>query len=216
MTAGTKMPRVLVAEDDEAVRGLLATTLRRRRMEVQLARNGDEALQSLERERWDVLVLDLMMPQVNGWEVMDWLSAHPERRPTSVIVVSATDRDLLRDLDTSVVNAIIFKPFDVMQLGLGHRQVEDDDGVRLFAQKRERVTTICRGIDGEAFAAKDGGDQRSDTEVVVDHQCAPLCRASGMFLPGTRRQTGLGGVHVEATKTRLGPDHFPHSTCVYC
>ncbi|HEX7151684.1 MAG TPA: response regulator [Thermoanaerobaculia bacterium] len=113
----TSMPRVLVAEDDPAIRRLLAATLRRRRLDVQLTEDGQQALEALQRERWDVIVMDLMMPVVNGWEVVRWLSAHPEQRPASVIVVSAADREALRELDPTVVNAIVFKPFDVMQLG---------------------------------------------------------------------------------------------------
>jgi DNA-binding response OmpR family regulator len=58
-----------------------------------------------------------MMPQVDGWEVVRWIAAHTEHRPKTVIVMSAADRDALRGLDPSVVNAIIFKPFDVLQLG---------------------------------------------------------------------------------------------------
>jgi CheY-like chemotaxis protein len=86
-------------------------------MEVHLASDGAEALDALERERWDVVVTDLMMPKVNGWQVVGWLAEHPEFRPGSLIVVSATDREALRDLDPTVVNAIFFKPFDVLQLG---------------------------------------------------------------------------------------------------
>lgn len=117
MPEKTKMPRVLVAEDDDAIRRLLVSTLRRRRLEVEMARDGAEALQALQRARWDVFVTDLMMPRLSGWELVQWLRDHPERRPGSVIVVSAADRDALRDLDPAVVNAIIFKPFDVLLVG---------------------------------------------------------------------------------------------------
>lgn len=117
MPATTKMPRVLVTEDDPAIRRLLAMTLRRRRLDVELAQDGTEALDALQRQQWDVMVTDLMMPRVNGWDVLRWLAEHPEHRPSSVIVVSAAGRDVLRDLDPTIVNAIIFKPFDVLQLG---------------------------------------------------------------------------------------------------
>lgn len=117
MAVKPKNPRVLVAEDDAAIRRLLAATLRRRRLDVELARDGAEALEALQRERWNVVVLDLMMPRVDGWDLVRWLGAHPERRPSSVIVVSAADRGALLDLDPTIVNAIVFKPFDVVQLG---------------------------------------------------------------------------------------------------
>ncbi len=117
MPVKPKSPRVLVAEDDSSIRRLLASTLRRRRLEVEAVEDGAEALRALERGQWDVLVTDLMMPNVNGWELVRWLREHPEQRPSSVIVVSASDREALRDLDPHIVNAIFFKPFDVLQLG---------------------------------------------------------------------------------------------------
>lgn len=109
--------RILVAEDDPAIRRLLGATLRRRRLEVELAENGAEAIDALKRGEFAVLVLDLNMPDVDGWEVLRWLAKHPDCRPASVIVVSATDREALRGLDFTIVNAIMFKPFDVVQLG---------------------------------------------------------------------------------------------------
>lgn len=117
MSVVCPLPRVLIAEDDAAIRRLLGMTLRRRRMEVHLAADGREALDALRNERYDVLVMDLMMPRLNGWELIRWLGNHSDCRPKSVIVMSASERDALRDLDPSVVNAIFFKPFDVLQLG---------------------------------------------------------------------------------------------------
>ena len=117
MAATTNMPRVLVAEDDPAIRRLMGMTLRRRRMDVHLVEDGRQALEALQREHYDIIVMDLMMPNLNGWEVVKWLGTHPDRKPASVIVVSAADREALRDLDPTVVNAIFFKPFDVVQLG---------------------------------------------------------------------------------------------------
>jgi len=107
---------VLIAEDDPAIRALLVTALRRRKVPSMTAANGVEALQHLKDQDWLVLVLDLMMPSVTGWDVINWLAANADRKPKTVIVVSATDRALLKELDPSVVNAVIFKPFDPMQL----------------------------------------------------------------------------------------------------
>ena len=107
---------VLVAEDDPSIRALMATAFRRRRLKPALAANGTEALQHLQSQEFLVLVLDMMMPEVNGWDVIAWLAANRERKPRTVIVVSASDRELLAELDATVVNAVIFKPFDIMQL----------------------------------------------------------------------------------------------------
>ena len=107
---------VLIVEDDPSIRRLLAVTFRHEGLSVTTARDGLEALEALKRHRFRVLVLDLMMPRVSGWEVIDWLKERPEERPRSVIVVSATNRDVLSELEPEVVNAIVFKPFDVNEL----------------------------------------------------------------------------------------------------
>ena len=107
---------VLLAEDDSSIRALIASSFRRRRIELATAVDGAEALEHLRAREWRVLVLDMMMPAVNGWEVIAWLAEHPDRKPQTVIVVSATERSLLQNIDPSVVNAVIFKPFDVVQL----------------------------------------------------------------------------------------------------
>lgn len=116
MTSSASQCPVLLAEDDPSIRALIASALRRRRLQLTTAANGAEALQHLQNAEWLVLVLDLMMPTVSGWDVIAWLAEHPDRRPKTVIVVSATDRALLQALDPTVVNAVIFKPFDVQQL----------------------------------------------------------------------------------------------------
>ena len=120
---------VLITEDDPSIRNLLAVALRRRRLKLATASDGQQALEMLERQEWLVLVLDLMMPNVTGWDVISWLAEHPERKPNTVIVITATERSLLQNLDPTVVNAVIFKPFDIVQLAayvkasceLGHR-----------------------------------------------------------------------------------------------
>jgi CheY-like chemotaxis protein len=119
MADGRERCHVLVADDDAVLRKLIVTMLRRQRsVDITEASNGEQAIEHLARgEAWQVLVLDLMMPTVSGWDVIDWLSANRDRAPKSVIVVSAADRTILQKIDPAVVNAIIFKPFDVHQLG---------------------------------------------------------------------------------------------------
>lgn len=115
--AAPEQCRILVAEDDPPLQKLIVTALRRRQQyQVEAANNGAEAIEALQRDRWNALVLDLMMPTLSGWDVIAWLAQHPEHRPSSVVVVSAADRTMLREVDPSVVNAIIFKPFDLLSL----------------------------------------------------------------------------------------------------
>ncbi len=113
---GNARDTVLVVEDEPALRDLMALTLRRERLGVVTAKDGAEAIAQLAKHRFRVLVLDLMMPRVSGWDVIGWIRDHPDRRPHSVIVVTAADRNVFTELDPSVVNAIIVKPFDTYEL----------------------------------------------------------------------------------------------------
>lgn len=83
---------------------------------MQLAADGAQALAALQQQPASAIILDMMMPEVTGWEIVRWLGEHPEHRPPSIIVVSAAGPDVLRELDPTIVNAIIFKPFDVVEL----------------------------------------------------------------------------------------------------
>lgn len=114
--SGTKQRRVLIAEDEPPIRRLLATALRRHGLDVSVARDGSEAQRMLDEGSWAVLLLDLMMPKLSGWELVRWLGEHEGKRPRSIIVMTAADRDVLRTLDPSSVNAIVFKPFDLDEL----------------------------------------------------------------------------------------------------
>ena len=79
------------------------------------------------------------MPEITGWEVVRWLGEHPEHRPPSIIVVSAAGPDVLRALDPTIVNAIIFKPFDVVELG-----AYVSDTVRRQARDRRKGRVVLR------------------------------------------------------------------------
>jgi CheY-like chemotaxis protein len=107
---------VLVVEDDAAIRRLLALTFKHEGLNVTTARDGVEAIEALKQRHYRVLILDLMMPRMTGWEVIEWLKETRDQKPQSVIVVSATNRDVIRELEPEVVNAIVFKPFDVNEL----------------------------------------------------------------------------------------------------
>lgn len=103
--------RVLVVDDDDAIRALLCTILRRRGIPVDSARNGAEALARCEQCRYAVVLLDLMMPQLNGYQVLDVFSGRrPEDRPLILVLTAGTEP---RHLSADLVAGTIRKPFDV-------------------------------------------------------------------------------------------------------
>ena len=90
--AGRRGATVLVAEDDDDLRGVLTASLIRNGHRVIQARDGAEALASLERDQVDLLVLDLVMPNIDGFEVLARLKRTGRGATLPVVVVTGTDR----------------------------------------------------------------------------------------------------------------------------
>ncbi len=103
--------RILVVDDDDAIRTLLFTVLRRRGFAVDTAHDGAVALERLGHCNYSVVLLDLMMPRLNGWEVLDTLATRPP--PLRPIVIVLTAGIELRKFPPDVVASTIHKPFDV-------------------------------------------------------------------------------------------------------
>ena len=107
--------RLLVVDDDEQIRKLLVTVMKRQGFAVEQASNGAEALEAIANQQFDVMLLDLMMPIISGFEVLDRLD-DAAFRPRCVLVVSAVPEHYLQ-LVKKHAHAIIGKPFDVSTLG---------------------------------------------------------------------------------------------------
>lgn len=101
--------RILVVDDDDAIRALLLTALRRRGFKVDTVRNGSGAIQRCVRCRYALVLLDMMMPVMSGYEVLDHLSRMADRP----LVVVLTAGILPRQLDADIVAATLRKPFDI-------------------------------------------------------------------------------------------------------
>jgi class 3 adenylate cyclase len=104
---------MLVVDDVEANRDLLSRRLQRQGHTVVVAENGRQALERLREQQFDLILCDIMMPEMNGYQVLEHLKADPALRHIPVIMVSALD-----DID-SVVRCIelgaedyLFKPFN--------------------------------------------------------------------------------------------------------
>jgi PAS domain S-box-containing protein len=91
--AGRRGATILVAEDDADLRGVLTTSLTRNGHRVVQARDGAEALAAIERDHIDLLVLDLVMPNIDGFGVLTRLKELRNGESIPVIVVTGTDRE---------------------------------------------------------------------------------------------------------------------------
>jgi DNA-binding response OmpR family regulator len=103
--------RALVIEDDAAIRRLVEKILKRENFDVAMAADGREALEVLQSRPFDVIVLDLMIPEVDGFEIIEFMKS--ANMTTPVAVVSAVSQQALTRLDLDVVKVVISKPFDL-------------------------------------------------------------------------------------------------------
>ncbi len=103
--------RILIVDDDDAIRALLHTVLRRRGFHADDARNGVEALERLAVHSYALILLDLMMPRMSGYEVLEHLATRARTQRPLVIVLTAGLEP--RPLDTTLVIGTMHKPFDI-------------------------------------------------------------------------------------------------------
>ncbi len=115
VTTGAGALRVLVADDDPAIRTLIARIFVRRGYDVACASDGADAILKLDHGPFDLLVLDLMMPRVDGVGVINHLAKREGPRP-AILVMTAAVPDILRRLPREHVAKVISKPFDLDQL----------------------------------------------------------------------------------------------------
>ena len=111
---------ILVVDDNEDNVHIAREMLLSRGFEVRVAYNGPSALASVEQRCPDVILLDIMMPQMNGMEVLDRLRANPATASVPVILVTAKDQD--EDILAGYkygADYYITKPFSAKQLLYG-------------------------------------------------------------------------------------------------
>lgn len=111
--------RILVVDDEPDITGLVAYHLARAGYRVSTAASGPEAIRSALEERPDVVILDLMLPGVSGYDVLADLRSRPETRDVGVILLSARreEEDRIRGLSLGA-DDYLTKPFSPQELTL--------------------------------------------------------------------------------------------------
>ena len=112
------MPKKILAVDDERhIVRLVQVNLERAGYQVVTAFDGKEALQKVEAEQPDLVVLDVMMPYMDGFEVLQTLRKNPSTRDLPVIMLTAKaqDADVFRGWQSGV-DCYLTKPFNPMEL----------------------------------------------------------------------------------------------------
>jgi CheY-like chemotaxis protein len=112
-SAATRL--VLIVEDEASIREVIREVLEDRGFRVMASANGVEALRMLDWMRPDVVVLDLLMPVMHGWDFMESYVDKTDGQPIPIVVVSVNPA-LPRSFNRFGVRQIVAKPFDVDDL----------------------------------------------------------------------------------------------------
>ncbi|MCK6540139.1 MAG: response regulator [Anaerolineales bacterium] len=113
-----KLKRILCIEDEPEMIDLIRLILGRRGFEVKGANGGVQGLEMIRKEKPDLILLDLMMPDMDGWEVYQQIKADEKTRGIPVIVVTAKAQsiDKVLGLHIAKVDDYIAKPFQPQDL----------------------------------------------------------------------------------------------------
>ena len=143
--------KVLVVDDSEPNRDLLSRRLRRQGHTVETASNGREALEKVAAGDFDVVLLDVMMPEMNGYQVLERLKSDPASRHIPVIMITAIDEmeSIIRCIDMGAEDHLP-KPFNATLLrarldaSLAKKRLHDRE--QLHARSLERELAIAHNI----------------------------------------------------------------------
>jgi len=105
------MPKLLIVEDEEAFRQFITLALNLEGYDVRSANNGEQALTALRDVPPDLVVLDLSLPHISGWDVLHFMRGDPQLKDTPVLVLTANaDAETRRRSVEEGVHRLLVKP----------------------------------------------------------------------------------------------------------
>ena len=108
--------KALVVDDDDPIRSMLSKIIERQGFEVDTARDGEEAIRRIDGDGYSVILLDLMMPKVDGFGVLDYMRrSRPTMIPCTIIASAVPEHEILKRTDLPVYS-VHAKPFDMQKL----------------------------------------------------------------------------------------------------
>jgi CheY-like chemotaxis protein len=108
--------RILIADDEPDIAKAVGRLANRIGVEADLVANGREVIDKLKSRRYTIALLDLNMPRLDGWAVLDFLRTRPEIKPTYLFVVTGFRDQSMSAADSPVVDAVLYKPVVVDEL----------------------------------------------------------------------------------------------------
>lgn len=152
-SASSEQPRVLVVDDEASIRDLLSMTLRYEGFDVVTAADGNEALDLADELRPNVVLLDIMLPDIDGHEVLRQLTERGHRAPVVFLTARDAPEDRVRGL-TLGADDYICKPFSVAELVARVRVALRRTGI---GGRKEPLQFYDLSVDEDALEVTRGG-----------------------------------------------------------
>lgn len=108
--------RALVADDDPATRYIVGSVLAKNQIAFDEAENGAVAVKLLKANKYELVFIDLLMPRMDGWGVVDYLRSKRGERAPRVFIVTGVHNQKLSAADHDVVSGLLYKPVDPLQI----------------------------------------------------------------------------------------------------
>ncbi len=189
--------KILVIEDEVDIRNLIRHNLTREGYDVGVAENGEEGLRLARKDNYDMAILDLMLPNMNGLDVCRAIRADEKLRSTGILIVTAKDdeADIVTGLELGADDYLV-KPFSVRVL-------------------TARVRAVLRRLEGLPAHEDDkpimAGPLKIDVrrhEIHVSGKKVDLTLAEFRILENLAKQTGRVLTRNQLLDIALGQDHF--------
>lgn len=109
------MNRILLAEDEEHIARLIEFKLKKEGHSVRVARNGVEALEFWGEDKWSLIILDVMMPILDGWHVLKEIRLKDPNVPVLMLTAKSSETDIAKSAELGATR-FLKKPFDPSDL----------------------------------------------------------------------------------------------------
>ena len=145
------MASILIVDDERHIRDMITAALESEGHDVTTAEDGERALRKIKRRQFDVVLLDIMMPGLDGYEVLERLREMPSRADTTVIVLTAKHdpQGVAREITAGAVDHLT-KPFLPSELVSAIERALSGS-VHLRAERRRILSS-----DAEIYGAMQG------------------------------------------------------------
>lgn len=214
--------RVLIVEDEPDLRSGLARALRDEGYAVDAADNGADGLFNAEGVDYDAIVLDVMLPQMDGWEVLSRLR---KQKKTPVLMLTARDqsRDRVKGLDTGADDYVV-KPFDLPELLARLRALirrTTNQPVNQIEIGSVLIDTAARVVSVQGRPAELTAREYSLVEFLARHRGEVVTRTQlyeHLFDETDNSMSNLLDVYVSTVRKKLGAQFITtrrgHGYCI--